>query len=101
MVRVTIYVKYCSYGLKRVTPKLHCCSGVFPCFLPGMKDAALLDSTMAISEFPIPVTTSAVDSQDDEQLRSSRLVLGGFRMPAEWEPHSGCWMLWPVRVPCL
>lgn len=21
----------------------------------------------------------------------------GFRMPAEWEPHSGCWMLWPQR----
>lgn len=20
----------------------------------------------------------------------------GFRMPAEWEPHSGCWMAWPV-----
>ena len=21
----------------------------------------------------------------------------GFRMPAEWEPHVGCWMLWPQR----
>ena len=21
----------------------------------------------------------------------------GFRMPAEWEPHLGCWMLWPER----
>jgi agmatine deiminase len=21
----------------------------------------------------------------------------GFRMPAEWEPHAGCWMLWPER----
>ncbi|MER7504845.1 agmatine deiminase [Nonomuraea pusilla] len=21
----------------------------------------------------------------------------GFRMPAEWEPHEGCWMLWPER----
>lgn len=21
----------------------------------------------------------------------------GFRMPAEWEPHIGCWMLWPER----
>jgi agmatine deiminase len=21
----------------------------------------------------------------------------GFRMPAEWEPHDGCWMLWPER----
>src|SRR3954453_12025396 len=20
-----------------------------------------------------------------------------FRMPAEWEPHSGCWMAWPER----
>ena len=22
----------------------------------------------------------------------------GFRMPAEWAPHSGCWMGWPQRV---
>lgn len=22
----------------------------------------------------------------------------GFRMPAEWEPHQGCWMLWPERT---
>ncbi len=21
----------------------------------------------------------------------------GFRMPAESEPHAGCWMLWPER----
>jgi agmatine deiminase len=21
----------------------------------------------------------------------------GFRMPAEWEPHAGCWMVWPER----
>lgn len=21
----------------------------------------------------------------------------GFRMPAEWEPHDGCWMGWPER----
>lgn len=21
----------------------------------------------------------------------------GFRMPAEWEPHAGCWMAWPHR----
>src|SRR6188768_200052 len=21
----------------------------------------------------------------------------GFRMPAEFEPHSGCWLLWPER----
>ncbi len=21
----------------------------------------------------------------------------GFRMPAEWAPHAGCWMLWPQR----
>ncbi|MCS0502547.1 agmatine deiminase [Ancylobacter mangrovi] len=22
----------------------------------------------------------------------------GFRMPAEWEPHAGCWMIWPERL---
>ncbi len=21
----------------------------------------------------------------------------GYRMPAEWEPHAGCWMAWPLR----
>ena len=21
----------------------------------------------------------------------------GYRMPAEWEAHAGCWMLWPQR----
>lgn len=25
-------------------------------------------------------------------------VENGYRMPAEWEPHSGCWMGWPVRI---
>jgi agmatine/peptidylarginine deiminase len=24
-------------------------------------------------------------------------VQDGFRMPAEWEPHAGTWMLWPER----
>lgn len=22
----------------------------------------------------------------------------GYRMPAEWEPHCGCWMVWPERT---
>jgi agmatine deiminase len=22
----------------------------------------------------------------------------GFFMPAEWEPHSRCWMAWPCRL---
>jgi agmatine deiminase len=21
----------------------------------------------------------------------------GYRMPAEFEPHGGCWMIWPER----
>ena len=21
----------------------------------------------------------------------------GFRMPAEWEPHAGCYLVWPER----
>lgn len=28
---------------------------------------------------------------------SSRPRQDGFRMPAEWERHAGCWMLWPQR----
>lgn len=31
-----------------------------------------------------------------KQLNSTPRV-DGFRMPAEWEPHLGCWMLWPER----
>ena len=22
----------------------------------------------------------------------------GYRLPAEWEPHAGCWMAWPTRT---
>jgi agmatine deiminase len=29
--------------------------------------------------------------------RTSTPAADGFRMPAEWEPHDGCWMLWPQR----
>jgi agmatine deiminase len=28
---------------------------------------------------------------------SSTPAADGFHMPAEWEPHSGCWMAWPER----
>ena len=31
------------------------------------------------------------------RLLSSTPRADGFRMPAEWEPHAGCWMLWPER----
>lgn len=31
------------------------------------------------------------------QLLSSTPKQDGFRMPAEFEPHAGCWMLWPER----
>lgn len=29
--------------------------------------------------------------------RTSTPAADGFRMPAEWEPHAGCLMAWPVR----
>jgi agmatine deiminase len=29
--------------------------------------------------------------------RHSTPAADGFRMPAEWEPHDGCWMIWPER----
>jgi agmatine deiminase len=29
---------------------------------------------------------------------TSTPAIDGFRMPAEFEPHSGCWMLWPERT---
>ncbi|MFM8586693.1 MAG: agmatine deiminase [Gammaproteobacteria bacterium] len=32
----------------------------------------------------------------NEPLTSTPLA-DGFRMPAEFEPHRGCWMLWPTR----
>ena len=28
---------------------------------------------------------------------SSTPAADGFRMPGEYEPHAGCWMLWPER----
>jgi len=28
---------------------------------------------------------------------SSTPAADGFRMPAEWEPHAGCWIAWPER----
>jgi len=31
------------------------------------------------------------------QLLTTTPRTDGFRMPAEWEPHTGCWMLWPER----
>lgn len=31
------------------------------------------------------------------ELLNSNPRADGFRMPAEWEAHSGCWMLWPER----
>jgi agmatine deiminase len=31
------------------------------------------------------------------QLLTTTPRADGFRMPAEWEPHTGCWMLWPER----
>ena len=31
------------------------------------------------------------------QLLTTTPRADGFRMPAEWEPHAGCWMLWPER----
>ncbi len=31
------------------------------------------------------------------RLIESRPLHDGFRMPAEWQPHAGCWMLWPER----
>ncbi|HVO44846.1 MAG TPA: agmatine deiminase [Steroidobacteraceae bacterium] len=29
---------------------------------------------------------------------TGRPAADGFRMPAEYEPHTGCWMLWPERA---
>jgi agmatine deiminase len=33
----------------------------------------------------------------EESSLSSLPVEDGFHMPAEWEPHARCWMLWPER----
>jgi agmatine deiminase len=31
------------------------------------------------------------------ELRLESALQAGFRMPAEWEPHTRCWMAWPTR----
>ncbi|GJP82417.1 hypothetical protein CLOP_g12678 [Closterium sp. NIES-67] len=51
-------------------------------------DAARLEASLAAD--------SAVAGGSDE-LSRLRDALRGFRMPAEWERHDGCWMIWPER----
>jgi agmatine deiminase len=31
-------------------------------------------------------------------IKPSTPLKDGFAMPAEWEPHAGCWMVWPERT---
>ncbi len=40
---------------------------------------------MMVDDLPMTVTFDSTPAAD------------GYRMPAEWEPHSGCWMAWPQR----
>ncbi len=40
-----------------------------------------------------PATMSAPPSEP----QPGTPLADGFRMPAEWEPHAGCWMIWPER----
>lgn len=42
---------------------------------------------------------SRTDPNRDDMaaLLASTPAADGFRMPAEWEPHAGCWMIWPER----
>eukprot|EP00898_Chlorokybus_atmophyticus_P009037 jgi/Chlat1/9134/Chrsp97S08429 len=35
--------------------------------------------------------------QQKQQYPAGTPAGDGFRMPAEWEPHAGCWMGWPER----
>ena len=39
-------------------------------------------------------TTANAATNSSEQPSAAEL---GFRMPAEWEPHECCWMMWPSR----
>jgi agmatine deiminase len=48
---------------------------------PGADDRAAHDHTRQA----VTATLSSTPAEDR------------FRMPAEWEPHDGCWMIWPER----
>jgi agmatine deiminase len=39
--------------------------------------------------------TQSIRSAD---MKITTPLADGFRMPAEWEPHSGTWMIWPERA---
>ena len=44
-----------------------------------------------------PATIARWEGKQMSRLIQSTPRADGFRMPAEWEPHAGCWMLWPER----
>ncbi|CAI7884013.1 unnamed protein product [Closterium sp. NIES-53] len=55
------------------------------------------DVTRLEAAFAVDSTVTSDNAGDTEELVRLREALRGFRMPAEWEPHDGCWMIWPER----
>ena len=46
---------------------------------------------------PFPTTRGAAAAADAAAVAAPTPAELGYRMPAEWEPHSGTWMGWPER----
>ena len=46
---------------------------------------------------PVNQALSLEDGSMAQTLKEKTPREDGFRMPGEFEPHAGCWMLWPER----
>ncbi|CAI5508676.1 unnamed protein product [Closterium sp. Naga37s-1] len=59
------------------------------------RDVERLEAAFAVDS-TVTSDSAGDNAGDTEELVRLREALRGFRMPAEWEPHDGCWMIWPV-----
>ncbi|CAI5502302.1 unnamed protein product [Closterium sp. Naga37s-1] len=60
------------------------------------RDVERLEAAFAVDS-TVTSDSAGDNAGDTEELVRLREALRGFRMPAEWEPHDGCWMIWPER----
>ncbi|CAI5978070.1 unnamed protein product, partial [Closterium sp. NIES-65] len=60
------------------------------------RDVERLEAAFAVDS-TVTSDSAGENAGETEELVRLREALRGFRMPAEWEPHDGCWMIWPER----
>ena len=49
-------------------------------------------------DFPIYGDHHSLTQEEVMKIINSTPLKDGFRMPGEFEPHTGCWILWPERL---